>query len=201
MPLLSIHSVTGDVTVALWRVTETLEDFQALFPQFPFAEEEVETHHLCGARLLERYAVHALFRAVTNREETIAHLPSGKPVVSKGSVSVTHTKGYAAVIYSPSFEVAIDIEHISDRINRVADRFLREDERLSGTLPRLVAWCAKETAFKYYSSDNLLFSDMRVDSFKLTDGCCQVENLKRGASLPVRFHVTEDFVLAYGYQG
>ena len=195
MPLLSIHSVTEDVTVALWRVTETLEDFQALFPRFPFAEE-VGSHHPCGARLLERYAVHALFRAVTNREEIITHLPSGKPVVSKGHISVTHTKGYAAVIYSPSLEVAIDIEHIS-----VADRFLREDERLSGTLPRLVAWCAKETAFKYYSSDNLLFSDMRVDSFKLMDGCCQVENLERGCSLPVRFHITEDFVLAYGYQG
>ena len=94
MPLLSIHSVTENVTVALWRVTETLEDFQALFPRFPFAEEEVETHHLCGARLLERYAVHALFRAVTNREETIAHLPSGKPVVSKGSVSVRIRGGH-----------------------------------------------------------------------------------------------------------
>lgn len=198
MPLLSIHSVSEDVTVALWRVTETLEDFQALLPRLPFAEEA--RNHPCGTRLLERYAVHALYRAVTHREEIIAHLPSGKPMVSQGNISVTHTKGYAAVIYSPSLEVAIDIEYISDRINRVADRFLRNDERLSGTLPRLVAWCAKETAFKYYSSDNLLFSDMRIEPFMMADGCCQVENLRRGCSLPVRFHVTEDFVLAYGYQ-
>ena len=201
MPLLSIQHLDGDVTLALWRVTETVEEFQAALPHLPFADESHDGHRPCETRVLERYATHALLLAVTGSPETIAHLSSGKPVVSMGHVSVSHTRGYAAVIFSPCREVAVDIEYVSDRVDRVAHKFLRPDELSGGdTLSRLVAWCAKEAAYKYYSADELPFQDMRISPFSQADGRCLVENLRRGDTLSIHFRVAEDYVLAYGYQ-
>lgn len=200
MPLFSITQVETDVTVALWHITESLEEFQALFPQFPSADQDNDGQPpCCGTRRLERYAAHALLNAVTGKETFISHLPSGKPVIPQGYISVSHTRGYAAIIYSPTREVAIDIEYPSERVDRVAHKFLRDDEPLLDTQSRLVAWCAKEAAFKYYSSDNLLFADMKITPFSLQEGTCQVENLKRRRLLSLHFKLTADFVLVYGY--
>lgn len=200
MPLLSTLQADKDVVVALWRITETIEEFRSSLSWLSFPEGEFSLHRPCDARLLEKYATHALSLFVTGSQETISHLPSGKPVISRGHISVSHTKGYAAIAYSPSREVAIDIEYISDRVNRIAHKFLREDEPLTDTFPRLVAWCAKETAYKYFSSDDLSFTDMRIRPFALRDGGCKVDNLKRDESLPVTFRLTDDFVLAYGFK-
>ncbi len=43
-------------------------------------------------------------------------------------ISISHTLGYVAVILSRDYEVGVDIEYVSDRVNRISSRFLRDDE-------------------------------------------------------------------------
>lgn len=64
--------------------------------------------------------------------------------------------------------VAIDIEYISDRVSRIISRFLRPDEEASTLFQQLVCWCAKETAYKFFSSQHLEFLDMRILPFELS---------------------------------
>lgn len=126
------------------------------------------------------------------------HNGQGKPLFRGYHVSISHTKGYAALILSKKSEVAVDIEYMSDRVERIASKFLRKDERADSLNAKLVHWCAKETVFKLFSEENLLFEDMRVKPFDtMADWACDVENLKSGKTARVDFELAMDFVLTY----
>ena len=63
---------------------------------------------------------------------------------------------------------------------------------------KLVHWCAKETVFKLFSEEKLMFEDMRVKPFDtMADWSCDVENLKSRKTAHVDFELTMEFILTY----
>lgn len=131
----------------------------------------------------------------------IGHAASGQPLLRGYHVGVTHTKGYAALMLSKSCDVACDIEHFSDRVERIKSKFLRKDEMADDLDSLLVHWCGKETVYKLFPEDNLLFSQMRVGPFStMSDWACEVENMKRGEKVRVDFELTMQFVLTYAFR-
>ena len=88
-------------------------------------------------------------------EPLVEHNEDGKPMIEGYHISISHTLGYVAVILSRDYEVGVDIEYVSDRVNRISSRFLRDDEVFPGTTDKLIAWCAKETMYKLFSSEHL----------------------------------------------
>ena len=60
--------------------------------------------------------------------------------------------------------VAIDIEYRSDRIERIRSKFLRSDEPFTSIGELLLVWSAKETLYKYFSEDDLMYNEMKVES-------------------------------------
>ena len=83
-------------------------------------------------------------------------------VFGSASISISHTKGYVAVLLGgPEKEVGIDVECYGERVRKVAHKFVREDESVSWykgteTWSLLLHWSAKETMFKCM---NTLFSN------------------------------------------
>ena len=131
----------------------------------------------------------------------IGHAASGQPLLRGYHVGVTHTKGYAALMLSKSCDVACDIEHFSDRVERIKSKFLRIDEKADDLDSLLVHWCGKETVYKLFPEDNLQFSQMRVGPFStMSDWACEVENMKRGEKVRVDFELTMQFVLTYAFR-
>lgn len=131
----------------------------------------------------------------------IGHAASGQPLLRGYHVGVTHTKGYAALMLSKICDVACDIEHFSDRVERIKSKFLRKDEKADDLDSLLVHWCGKETVYKLFPEDNLLFSQMRVGPFStMSDWACEVENMKRGEKVRVDFELTMQFVLTYAFR-
>lgn len=131
----------------------------------------------------------------------IGHAASGQPLLRGYHVGVTHTKGYAALMLSKSCDVACDIEHFSDRVERIKSKFLRKDEKADDLDSLLVHWCSKETVYKLFPEDNLQFSQMRVGPFStMSDWVCEVENMKRGEKVRVDFELTMQFVLTYAFR-
>lgn len=131
----------------------------------------------------------------------IGHAASGQPLLRGYHVGVTHTKGYAALMLSKSCDVACDIEHFSDRVERIKSKFLRKDEMADDLDSLLVNWCGKETVYKLFPEDNLQFSQMRVGPFStMSDWACEVENMKRGEKVRVDFELTMQFVLTYAFR-
>ena len=155
----------GDLLVGIWKVDETIEQLRSMFHQFSIYEE-CFMRFSAEKRKQEWLAVRVLLKELCGEEKEIAYLPSGKPYLEDGSafVSFSHTLGYVAVALHPSAEVGVDIEQYGTRVQRVASRFIREDEKVSvesgdEIYALLLHWSAKETMFK-------LMEDEAVDFIK-----------------------------------
>ena len=116
----------------------------------------------------------------------------GKPMVEGYHISITHTIGYVAVILSRNYEVGIDIEYFSNRVNRIASRFLRCDEIFTNTLDTLTAWCAKETIYKLFSSEHLALQEIKVNPQLRT-----VTNFRQNLTFEFKCECTPKYILTY----
>lgn len=208
MAVVNIREVYPGVSLGLWQMDESPEQLFDLYPHLLPYRSSLDDKYKNDGRKLEFLAIRSLMyemlrvngasKGLLSHAGDFTHNGQGKPLFRGYHVSISHTKGYAALILSKKSEVAVDIEYMSDRVERIASKFLRKDERADSLDAKLVHWCAKETVFKLFSEENLLFEDMRVKPFDtMTDWACDVENLKSGKTARVDFELAMDFVLTY----
>ncbi len=208
MAVVNIREVYPGVSLGLWQMDESSEQLFDLYPHLLPYRSSLDDKYKNDGRKLEFLAIRALMyemlrvngasKGLLSHAGDFTHNGQGKPLFRGYHVSISHTKGYAALILSKKSEVAVDIEYMSDRVERIASKFLRKDERADSLDSKLVHWCAKETVFKLFSEENLLFEEMRVKPFDtMSDWACDVENLKSGKTARVDFELAMDFVLTY----
>ena len=208
MAVVNIREVYPGVSLGLWQMDESPEQLFDLYPHLLPYRSSLDDKYKNDGMKLEFLAIRALMyemlrvngasKGLLSHAGDFTHNGQGKPLFRGYHVSISHTKGYAALILSKKSEVAVDIEYMSDRVERIASKFLRKDERADSLDSKLVHWCAKETVFKLFSEENLLFEEMRVKPFDtMSDWACDVENLKSGKTARVDFELAMDFVLTY----
>lgn len=208
MAVVNIREVYPGVSLGLWQMDESPEQLFDLYPHLLPYRSSLDDKYKNDGRKLEFLAIRALMyemlrvngasKGLLSHAGDFTHNGQGKPLFRGYHVSISHTKGYAALILSKKSEVAVDIEYMSDRVERIASKFLRKDERADSLDAKLVHWCAKETVFKLFSEENLLFEEMRVKPFDtMSDWACDVENLKSVKTARVDFELAMDFVLTY----
>lgn len=164
MPLYRTYQ-QGNLTVGIWKVDETVEQLRLMFHQFSIYEEGF-ARFSAEKRKQEWLAVRVLLKEMLGEQKEIAYYPSGKPYLKDGSacISFSHTHGYVAVAIHPSDDVGVDIEQYGTRVQRVASRFIREDEKVSiasgdEIYGLLLHWSAKETMFKLMDDQAVDFID------------------------------------------
>ena len=209
MALVEKMPLQDGTMLGLWRVDETVAQLQVLGN----VHKQVCEAYTSNKRRLEVLCAYALLFALTDDVSLrIEHLPSGKPLcVSHATgrcyyISVSHTTGWVALLLSENKAVAVDIEYVSNRVYRVAQRFLREDERYVQRLDLQLCWCVKEAAYKFFSEQNLTFQEMRVEPFASAasvhaNGQLVLSNLRSNGKLNLRFFSNENFVLVYAVEG
>ena len=197
----------GDLTVAVWKVDETVEQLRSMFHQFSVYEEGF-VRFSAEKRKQEWLAVRVLLKEMLGEEKSIAYLPSGKPYLEDGSmhVSFSHTHGYVAVALHPFAEVGVDIEQYGTRVQRVASRFIREDEKVSiasgdEIVGLLLHWSAKETMFKLMDDQGVDFIDhLRVLPFLQEESgtfkACEYRSDKEMEFL-IHYDTHPDYVLTF----
>ena len=198
MALLRNQSLNGDVYLALWTLDE---DESYFFSTYPFLLKLKEELSSVGSkqRRLEKLATRALLYEITgNQDLVITHHSSGKPLVKGYNISVSHTKGLVALMLSKTRIVAVDVEYESDRVGRIAHKFINQDEEMPTLSHLLIAWCAKEALFKYFSEDNLLSTQIHLQPFKLEhQGVIVVKNTKSDIVVKSHYFKLNKFVLVY----
>ncbi len=128
--------------------------------------------------------------------ETIEHNKDGKPIIASHNISITHTKGLLAIILSKKYKVGIDIEYISNRVKKVAKRFLCIDEKYTNTTELLQVWCAKEAIYKLYSEQHLSFQNIHINLKKIKAKIYFNNSKKKQfIKLPIQYLITEEYVL------
>ena len=191
MPLIRLQQLGADARLGLWQMTE---DAAAL----PVPPEDLSRYH-SASRLRERLTAYALLREMTGRADlVIDHDETGRPLVDGWNISISHTRGWAALIQSRSKAVAVDIEFFSDRVSRVRDRFVRPDEDGDSLACQLINWSAKETVYKLLGRENLQYFEMRLLPFvPAAQGRVVVEDLKHPRRVEVDYELNGDFVLTH----
>lgn len=192
MPLYRDICIDRDTRLCIWQITERAAEL-------PCPEGVDMGQARSASRRLETLAVYRLLGYMTGQEGlVVGHDDNGKPRLRGWHISVSHTRGWAALMLSRSREVAVDIEYVSDRVGRIADRFIRPDENSNGLSCQLVNWSAKETVYKLLSEEHLQYFEMRLKPFSLLEkGLVEVEDLKESKTVTVSYEVNEDFVLTY----
>lgn len=193
MPLIRISNLSDDVRMALWQMTEDVDELPK-----PANVDFSDIHSVI--RKKERLVTYCMLRALTSRDDLIiGHNSSDKPLLDGYSLSLSHTKGWAAMILSEkAMSLGIDIEYFSDRVNKVADRFIRTDEQSDNLSYRLINWSAKETVYKAFSEEDLQYFEMRLRPFEvLSRGTVVVDDLKSPKLTNVEYILNNNFVLTW----
>ncbi|MDR2534201.1 MAG: 4'-phosphopantetheinyl transferase superfamily protein [Tannerellaceae bacterium] len=159
-------------------------------------------------RRREWLAVRVLLKTMLGREVVVEYEPGGAPRIAGRndiSISISHTRGYAAVSVGKNGPAGIDIEYRSDRALKVSARFLHpvENEFINPLRPDdhvTACWCVKEAMYKIIGKGDTDFGRrFRISPFPLEDAgvVCAVDtrNPGRGA-MRFYYRISRYFVMA-----
>jgi phosphopantetheinyl transferase len=130
------------------------------------------------SRKREWLAVRVLLKNILQEEKEILYYANGKPYLADYSyhISISHTKGYAAVALNKVHPVGIDIEYFSSRASKSYSRFMNNEEYLQVSPENmetqlLLHWSAKESLFKILGESHVDFkSCLHISPFQLILG-------------------------------
>ncbi len=158
--------------IAVWRILETEDQLATLLPDDSELAAQLKQFN-CQTRRLEWLASRALLYQMTGCVPKVEYTKTGQPYVRESgqNISISHTKGFAAICIAPLNEAGIDIEYPSERISRLATRFIHPHEAIyipheKKALYHALIWCAKETLFKMAANNGIIFKDdLKVNPF------------------------------------
>lgn len=193
---------------AVWKMEETVDALLHMFPHAENYKQKIESFSSVHRRL-EWCAVRVLLYSILGEEKEILYHSSGKPYLADAScsLSISHTKGYVAVILGrPDEEVGIDIEQYGERVRKVSARFMRADELPgcycgSDTWGLLLHWSAKETMFKCLNAAEVDFREhLQIFPFMVScEGTFNAVEYRtpRNIHFELHYRISSDFVLTY----
>lgn len=193
--------------LAVWKMDESISELLAELPDAPSYAAVGKVMH-CEARLKERLTALLLVKELLGHEAEVTHTGSGAPLLvgEDWHISISHTKGYAAVVLERERAAGIDIEYVSTRVVKIRNRFLTPEENrnidtANEAAHLLVHWCAKETLFKLIGEEDVDFREhLHVCPFPFRhDGTLEVWESRTGRSLRFKlaYQVNKDYVLTY----
>lgn len=166
MPLLHTRELDSHTLMGVWALEEQPEELLGALPAHLSPEESLAQAHPKRQRewLASRVLAYQLLRRFTDEPLPLLRDATGKPVLRKPGfhLSITHSPRLAAVILSERYDVGIDIELISQKALRVADKFLTAQERsytADDEQRTCLYWSAKETLYKMYSQRQLTLKE------------------------------------------
>ncbi|MEG1187839.1 MAG: siderophore biosynthesis protein, partial [Bacteroidales bacterium] len=154
MPLSEIIHSDGAL-IGLWEMNETEQELLALLKDATCYQSDLN-QFVSQKRRIEFLTVRVMLEQILNSRVQIKYEESGKPYLAESDfqISISHTKGFAAVILHPLRQVAVDIEQRTEKVMRLQSKFMNENElsaldSADAVSYSLICWSAKETMFKW----------------------------------------------------
>lgn len=176
MPQVAPRIYPDGTELYVWQLDEPVMELEQAVQRYgidtsPFRNYKSET------RRRECLAEAILLAEVFGAGTALRHRDNGAPYIAGSTrhISISHTLGVVAIAVSESREIGLDIEYASDRVMRVREKFLNEEERqhiaADSVAENLTAWTAKEAAYKLASHDGLsMKNDIRIEPFSIQAG-------------------------------
>lgn len=150
--------------LGIWKLSESADDLGSLF-QFSNQEKKEFKKFKAKRRKTEYLAVRLLLQDLLNKKQEIQYHKSGKPELKdiQKNVSISHSSDFVVVFISEN-RIGIDVENTQRNIEKVAVRFLHEEEfRQIQNLENpqtatILYWSAKEAIFKCAEEKGVQFN-------------------------------------------
>lgn len=186
-----------DVVLGIWEITEdydTLRSFLYLDEHDIETVEKFKNHQ----RKLEWLSVRTLLKNMLGGDSKIVYGPERKPYLKNNShnISISHSKNLTAILISKKKRVGLDLEFMSDKILRIADKFLRPEELESIDEEQKIYhlylhWCAKEALYKICDKVDINFvTNLNIEPFNPKEKGIITGNVNNS-------YMNEKFTLSY----
>ncbi len=175
MPLIKHIETTNNGNLFIWKITESVA---RLLGGVKLTAKEQETFRCFKSEGRQKeFLISRLLLQNFDEKAVIWHNCHGKPLLknSMHHISITHTKDYVAIFLSPNRQVALDMEYLSDRVEKIVPRFLSEKEQQHITSENRILhlyqhWCTKECLIKFYGKKDIhLTKELEVHPFCPSD--------------------------------
>ena len=191
MPLVYQQNINATTKLGVWHIDEPEAFFlRKVNLQREIAHPNKRLQHLAG-----RYLLKELYPDFPY--ELLQVADTRKPFLKNEAYhfSISHCGAYAAVIISNDNRVGIDVEQVTDKVERVKHKFLTAAEQelvtVAGNLPGMLqyaqvltaAWSIKESLFKWYGRGEVDFlRHLRINRLviKEYEGVADCKFLKDG---------------------
>lgn len=166
MGLVYLRALDSQTKFAIWRIEESDDE---LLSKLQLDEKEKARLESFAKNKRRKHwlATRVLLRTLLQTPDYIECVSdeNGKPYLANfpEKISLSHSFDYAAAMISTKGEVGIDMELISEKIERITTKFLKPEElafisNSTDRLPQLYAcWSAKEAVYKVQGKHGVSF--------------------------------------------
>jgi 4'-phosphopantetheinyl transferase len=197
----SIPLNSSNLWMKAWKIEEPIEFFQSIPSTWyePILELKKTTIHQIESTAA-RYCLFEICKTLQIENSNLLSSPNGIPYFpnSEFEISITHSYPFVAAAVSRNKHIGIDLERKGRRINKIAPRFLSDNElkrwHHNDDLLTL-AWSAKESIYKAYKIPGLSFQKSIILD-KIIDNPMNINILKKNAT--IYWEEFDEFVLTVG---
>lgn len=178
MPLFKTKEVFTSANYAIWKIDETLEQLRLGIELS--VEDQARVKEISSEKRLKEFlSLRHCLKHLFGTNVMVRYSENGKPHLTDYNISVSfsHTDGFAGVIMANDIEVGLDLELKRENIQRIARRFMREEEKQSLSQENkiehlLFYWGAKESIVKIEDNKKLDFlKNIEVEPFRFSNEC------------------------------
>ena len=208
MGLLINREIEEGCRIGLWEITE---DYETLFGMTHLNNEDIRRLNRFKNlnRKIESLSVRALLQQMTRPDARIVYRKhSHKPYLDDESynISVSHSHMYTSILLGKDKLVGVDLEYMSHNIERIAHKFINEQEIITNHLLTrrqhlYIHWCAKEALYKICDKEDINFQkNLTIKPFKVEpegDIIGVVNNNLRNEEYRMHYQLENNYVWVY----
>lgn len=205
--LIREEHIGSEEIIGVWKMVESVEELLYLLPSdfHDYASAHIKKIR-SERRAIEWLSSRILLLSLLKQKKNILYRADGRPYLEDEShyISISHTRNYAAVYLHKSHPVGIDIETISERVTKVASKFVGEKEYIhpeQKIVHLLLHWSAKESLFKVMNENEIDFKHhLHIYPFTpTTKGIMKATESKTPlrCTFDINYEVHSDYVLTW----
>lgn len=209
MPIVWTEKIDQQGELAIWHITESADELYAKL-QLNADEKKYYDSLQSGKRNMHWLGSRVLLRTLlkTNHYIDVQLDENNKPYLVNFpfEFSISHSNDFASVIVYEGKKVGIDIEKISDKILRIQNKFMSDNELAfisdDYRVEQLyVCWGIKESLFKLYGKGNLPFIEgIKIEPFDYVKDKIVMASINKNdfkQSYKMRFKKIEEYMLVW----
>jgi len=188
MPVIFQEKIDASLTTEVWNFTESEAFLLSQLTLNDHDKRNILSLQL-PKRRLEKLACRMALQDILHLEcptsdlTALTYSQTGAPQLPPHHLSFSHSTNYAAVAFSPTQPVGIDIEKIGHRLENVYSHFMNEEEisQVDCHNANLLHyyWGAKEALYKLHSTGHLDYqTDIHILPYESQQGYLLVDGQK-----------------------